>query len=173
MPAYRPCAREYDRISASSCASVPTLPCRPTGPAATEASAPSVTLLRSSFCTPLSFITSSTRSTCSAPAWKPQLPFASCMNTGAPHDSPLRQLITPFPYSPPTTNAAFLTSGATAAQRVRAHRSSGIVGRIACTTFAALARRSASAAEMAPATLDTAATTAIAAKANLFMGHLW
>src|SRR5436309_6515578 len=95
------------------------------------------------------------------------------MNTGAPHDSPLRQLITPFPYSPPTMNAAFLTSGITAAQRVRVHRSSGIVGRIACTTFAALARRNASAAEMAPAALDTVATTAIAAKANLFIGHLW
>src|SRR5262245_17097280 len=68
MPANNPFAREYERISAVSAASVPTLPAAPTGPAATDASAPSVTLFVSNFCTPASFITSRTRSTCSARA---------------------------------------------------------------------------------------------------------
>src|SRR5262245_31545089 len=49
MPANSPFAREYDRISAVSAASVPTCPAAPTGPAATDASAPSVTLFPSSF----------------------------------------------------------------------------------------------------------------------------
>src|SRR5438094_623970 len=68
MPANSPFAREYERISAVSCASVPTLPARPIGPAATDASAPRFTLLFSSFWTPCSFMMRSTRSTCSAPA---------------------------------------------------------------------------------------------------------
>src|SRR5262249_30941303 len=100
IPAKGPFEREYDRISAVSAASVPTAPRRPSGPAATDASAPSVTLFLSSLSTPDSFITSITRSTCSAPAWNPQLPFASCMNRGALHVSPERQLLTPLPYSP-------------------------------------------------------------------------
>src|SRR5262245_9022090 len=48
-PANNPLAREYDTISAVIAASVPTLPAAPTGPAATDASTPRLTLLRSSF----------------------------------------------------------------------------------------------------------------------------
>src|SRR6266545_3802094 len=94
------------------------------------------------------------------------------MNTGAPHASSVRQLITPLPYSPPMMNAAFLSSGITAAQRARAQYSSGMVGRSACTTFAAVVSRNASLAEMAPLALEVAATRTIAAKANFFMEHL-
>ena len=119
IPANSPFAREYARISAVSDTSVLTCPCRPTGPAATDASAPRLTLFFSSFCTPLSFITSITTSISSAPAWNPQLPLASWRKTGALHPSPARQLITPFPYSPPKMRAAFLRSGITATQRAR------------------------------------------------------
>src|SRR5262249_53662909 len=54
-PANRPLEREYDRISAVMTASVLNPPRRPTGPAATEASAPRLTLFLSSFWTPDSF----------------------------------------------------------------------------------------------------------------------
>ena len=44
MPAKSPFVREYDSISAVILASVPAPAVRPTGPAATDASAPRVTL---------------------------------------------------------------------------------------------------------------------------------
>src|SRR4051812_49957355 len=50
MPANTPVAREYARISAVSNASVLTCPCRPTGPAAIDASVPRLTWFFSIFC---------------------------------------------------------------------------------------------------------------------------
>src|SRR5256885_15354709 len=51
LPANRPREREYERISAVMAASVAATARRPTGPAETDASAPSVVLFSSSFCT--------------------------------------------------------------------------------------------------------------------------
>ena len=84
---------------------------RPTGPAATDASAPSETLLLSIFVAASRFITSSTRSISLAPAWNPQLPFSSSMNTGELQPLAVRQLITPLPYSPPNDERGFLHIG--------------------------------------------------------------
>src|ERR1041385_9218496 len=61
VPADSPAAGGWDSISADGCASVAALALRAPGPAAIDASPPSVTLLRSSFSTPLRFITTSTK----------------------------------------------------------------------------------------------------------------
>ena len=126
-PANNPCVREYDRISAFICASVAARASRPTGPPAIDASAPSVTLLRSIFSMPLAFITSSTRSIDCAPICSPQLPLPTCMNTGALHSPLWRQLINPLPYSPPMTNAAFFRPGTTITHSALSHSSCGHV----------------------------------------------
>jgi hypothetical protein len=68
-------------------------------------------LLRSIFCVPRSFITSSTRSIDCAPDLNPQLPLPTCMKIGALQPPLRRQLISPLPYSPPITNAAFFRPG--------------------------------------------------------------
>ena len=125
MPAKTPCVREYDRISAFNCASVAARASRPTGPAATDASAPSDTRFFSSLSTPRSFMTSMTRSMDCAPNCRPQLPLPSRMNIGALQAPSRRQLINPLPYSPPTMNAAFLRPGTTMTQAALSHRSSG------------------------------------------------
>ena len=74
---------------------------RPFGPAAADASAPSLTLLLSTDCEPRSFITRSTKSVASPPSWKPMLPPSSAIMTGDPqapsNAAPLRQVITPRP----------------------------------------------------------------------------
>ena len=56
-----------NKVTLGAEASVAARASRPTGPPATDASAPSVTLLRNIFCVPRSFITSSTRSIDCAP----------------------------------------------------------------------------------------------------------
>src|SRR5499427_3948216 len=48
------------------------------------------------------------------------------MKTGALQSVPVRQLITPEPYSPPTTNAAFFIDGITATHSALPQSSSGI-----------------------------------------------
>src|SRR3954447_15467869 len=48
------------------------------------------------------------------------------MNTGALQSFAVRQLITPEPYSPPTTNAAFFIDGMTATHCALLHSSSGM-----------------------------------------------
>jgi hypothetical protein len=73
-PANSPWDRDHDRISACICASVWAVAVRPTGPAATEPSAPRVNLLESSFSAPRAFITSMIRSVSEPPIWKPTLP---------------------------------------------------------------------------------------------------
>src|SRR5436190_3125291 len=169
MPAKSPCAREYERISAVSNASVPTWPWRPIGPAATDASAPRFTLFCSIFCAPDSFITSSTTSTCSAPAWNPRLPLASCMKTGALHWSPARQLMTPLPYSPPMMNAAFFSSGMTTTQRARVQYSGGTWPRISCMARVAALSRAVSAGVIAAVAPVAPASTTVATTMNRYM----
>ena len=83
IPANRPRARGSESISAVNCASVAAAPLRPTGPAATDASAPSVSLSCKSRSIPCSFMTSRTRSVDSAPICTPKLPFSTFRNTGA------------------------------------------------------------------------------------------
>src|SRR5262245_12837255 len=62
------------------------------------------------------------------------------MNTGLLQPADARQLITPDPYSPPTTSAAFFTDGMTATHWARFHSSSGTplsgVSRSSVTTVA-------------------------------------
>src|SRR5215471_14738757 len=48
------------------------------------------------------------------------------MNTGALQLVPVRQLMTPLPYSPPTTNAPFLIDGITMTHCALFQRSSGM-----------------------------------------------
>src|SRR5204863_57796 len=69
MPANTPFDREYASICAVSCASVAADVVRPIGPAAIDASAPSVTLLPSSLSAPPRFMTTSTRSVDDAATW--------------------------------------------------------------------------------------------------------
>src|SRR5437868_10085889 len=140
MPANTPCAREYDSTSALRLPLVLAPAERPTGPAAIDASAPSDTLLFSIFPAASRFMTSRTRSISSAPAWKPQLPFSRRMKTGALQLLPLRQLITPRPYSPPKMKAAFFIPGMTTTHWARFQYSSGMpsdCARNAVTTPAA------------------------------------
>src|ERR1019366_6645262 len=106
--------------------SVPAEACRPTGPAAAEASPLSSNLLDSNPCTPLSFMNSTTRSTDSAPAWNPKLPPPIEMNAGALQPWAVRQVTTPRPCSPPTMNAPFAMSGTTAIHLASLSTSSGM-----------------------------------------------
>src|SRR5437867_865165 len=151
IPANSPLLREYD----STVARLPVVladAARPTGPAATDASAPSDTLLFSIVLAASRFVTRSTRSISVAPAWNPQLPFSSSMNTGELQPLAVRQLITPLPYSPPTMNAAFFMSGMTMTQEAFCQRSSGTpfsAPRSAVTTDAASLSRFCSAVESA------------------------
>jgi len=100
-PANSPCALEYDRISAFRTMSVAAAASRPTGPAATDASPPSFTLLDITERAPESFITNSTKSVACPPIWKPTLPASSANIAGALHEPensrPLRQVISPRP----------------------------------------------------------------------------
>src|ERR1022692_2961801 len=100
-PANSPCALEYDRISAFITISVAAAASRPTGPAATDASPPSFTLLDITEFAPDSFITSSTKSVACPPIWKPKLPASSANIAGALHgpekSRPLRHVINPRP----------------------------------------------------------------------------
>src|SRR5215471_15048586 len=115
IPAKTPRARDQERISAFITTSVSALVVRPTGPAATEASAPSLTLLDITDLAPASFITSRTKSVASPPIWSPKLPPSSANIAGALQGprrlAPVRQVITPRPYSAPTMKAAFFTEG--------------------------------------------------------------
>src|SRR6185369_8316772 len=88
---------------------------------------------------------------------------------GALQSAPLRQLRTPFPYSPPTMKAAFLTDGITATQCAFSHNSCGMslsgAAWISLRTVADSARRLASPstlpAHAVVATADASATIAI------------
>src|SRR4030042_2049236 len=100
---------------------------RPTGPAATPASAPRVyfpfmmpSMLRGGLKT-------STRSVDSAPICQPLLPLNREMNTGLLHvPSVPRPPRTPRPYCPPTTNPTLMTPGTMAIPLASASRAGGI-----------------------------------------------
>src|SRR5215468_4102773 len=114
-PPKTPRARDQERISAFKTMSVSAEVVRPTGPAAAEASAPNLTLLDKTDSAPLSFMTKRTKSVASPPICKPTLPPSKANIAGALHGpcrfSPVLQVMTPRPYSPPTINPAFLTDG--------------------------------------------------------------
>jgi len=97
MPAKAPRAREYVRISERIFQSVLPSAWRPTGPAAAEASAPTLNLLFNSCVMPCWFITSITRSIACPPICKPQLPPSTTNGAGALHWPLLRQVATPRP----------------------------------------------------------------------------
>src|SRR3954471_20736755 len=94
------------------------------------------------------------------------------MKAGALHRSPERQLMTPFPYSPPKMNAAFLRSGITATQRALTQYSGAMLARISCTTCAAAESRAASVDPIAAPPLTAVASTAAAADRTFGMSHL-
>src|SRR5579859_7816220 len=100
-------------MSACICASVWAVAVRPTGPAATEPSAPSVNLLESSLSAPRALITNMIKSVEEPPIWKPTLPPSMRTVPGA--DQPVaflfRQDKYPFPYLPPNTKAAVFRFG--------------------------------------------------------------
>src|SRR5579871_942660 len=87
-PANNPCDRDQERMSACICASVWAVAVRPTGPAATEASAPSVNLLESSLSAPRAFITSMIKSVSDPPIWNPILPPSMRTVPGADQPGP-------------------------------------------------------------------------------------
>jgi hypothetical protein len=72
---------------------------RPTGPAATDASAPILNSLFIRLSSPFVFITTSTRSSAWPPICAPKLPPVSDRNAGAVHVpfSRLRRLMIPLP----------------------------------------------------------------------------
>jgi hypothetical protein len=78
-----PLLRDQERISAFITISVSAEVARPTGPAATEASPPSLTLLVITDFAPFSFITSRTKSVACPPICSPKLPPSSAKNAGA------------------------------------------------------------------------------------------
>src|SRR5580704_14712630 len=113
MPANTPRERDQVRISACSCASVSADDVRPTGPAATDASAPKVNLLASSFFAPGSLFTSMTTSVSEPPIWNPTLPPSTRIAAGADQPTPpgLQHSMNPLPYLAPTMKAPFLRPG--------------------------------------------------------------
>src|SRR3954470_15343610 len=116
-PANSPFAREYESISADISASVAAVAVRPLGPAAAEASAPSLVLLLTSDSTPFLFMMRNTKSVDWPPSCKPMFAPSSAHIDGAPQDpvkfSPPRQVIAPRPKLPPTPIASLYTDGTT------------------------------------------------------------
>src|SRR5581483_3667266 len=87
--------------------------CRPTGPAAPDASAPILNLLVRRASMPFLLMTSMTKSMASPPICKPQLPPVKSIGAGALHPLGVRHVATPFPCSPPKTNAILTMDGIT------------------------------------------------------------
>ena len=114
-PANKPLAREYEYTCAVSPISVAAELCRPTGPAATEASAPRVTLpptMPSMLCFE---VKTSTTSVDCTPTWKPKLPPVRLMKIGLLHAPvSLRTTSTPLPRRPPMPRPTLMTEGMTA-----------------------------------------------------------
>src|SRR6202521_1609120 len=113
MPANNPRERDQVRISAVKRASVSACVERPTGPAATVASPPSVNFVESNRSTPLSFMISMKTSISDPPIWNPTLPPSTRTAPGADQPTPpfLRQETKPLPYLAPMMKAPFLRSG--------------------------------------------------------------
>src|SRR3954468_13829427 len=112
-PANNPLAREYERISADINESVAAVAVRPFGPAAAEASAPSLVLLFTSDSTPFLFIMRNTKSVAWPPSCNPMFAPSRAYIAGAPHApvkfSPPRHVIAPRPKLPPTPIATLYT----------------------------------------------------------------
>ena len=126
-PANSPRARDHDQISAFSWPSVAAAALRPTGPAATPASAPRVNLPLTTSSRLRSLRNTSTTSADCTPAWKPTLPPVRVTNTGldqAP-SVPFTD-IRPWPRRPPSTRPALIVSGTTRIARASSSSLSGI-----------------------------------------------
>jgi len=107
--------------------SVAALVCRPTGPAATEALAPSVSLPLAMPSTPLRVLKTRMTSVESMPPCQPRLPPVSLMNAGLLHElSSCRTTRTPLPCRAPSPKAARTTPGMTATAYARDNRLGGI-----------------------------------------------
>src|SRR4030095_10332305 len=101
---------------------------RPTGPAATDASAPSVTLPSAMPSTLLRDISTNTTSVDCTPHWNPTLTPASVMNTGSLHDpSRLRTAKSPLPPRAPMISAPLITRGTTTTPYARSINQVGII----------------------------------------------
>src|ERR1700733_3540436 len=146
MPAKMPRAREYVSTSAFIFQSVSAAASAPTGPAAAEASAPSLNLLASRCCIPWSLVTIITRSTAWPPSCSPQLPPVIVIGAGALHvPLSVRHVATPLPWLPPKPTAIFTMEGTTAMHFASFITLSGIalsgVAIISFKTLAALSSR--------------------------------
>src|SRR5260370_35214060 len=104
---------------------------RPLGPAATEASPPSFTLLFSNDIAPLGFTTRSTKSVPCTPIWNPRLAPSQAYNAGGPHGpvkfEPPRQVMAPRPQLSPHPNARFLPDGMTMTHSAQSSQYLGII----------------------------------------------
>ena len=142
---------------------------RPTGPAATVASPPSVNLVDSRRSMPFLSITSITISLSLPPIWKPTLPASAFTAAGADHPLAVRHDAKPRPYSPPTMNAPDLSEGMTMTHWAFFSRSAGISLSAAfdrlLSVSTASASRSGVSAHATPGRICTRAAQAIAINA--------
>lgn len=127
MPANRPRARDHDQISALSWPSVAAAAVRPTGPAATLASPPRVSLPLTIESRPRAPRNTSTMSEDCTPAWKPTLPPVSLMKLGLDQvPSGFFTDTRPWPRRPPNTRPTLSVSGTTTIARASSNSLSGI-----------------------------------------------
>src|SRR3954469_7548478 len=114
-PANNPLLREYEYTSALKSWSVLADADRPTGPAATDASPPSVSLPSAMPSTPRLVVNTSTRSVDCTPSCQPTLPpvMDTMMGSEKRPSSP-RTTSAPLPRRPPTTALTLTTFGMTA-----------------------------------------------------------
>ena len=96
------------------------------GPAATEASAPSVNLFDSRRSTPRLFMIARTTSISAPPIWNPTLPPSIRMPAGADQPVPVRHDTNPRPNLAPTTKAPFFRPGTIAMHSAFFSRSAGM-----------------------------------------------
>src|SRR5690349_19874376 len=101
-------------------------PERPTGPAATEAPAPTLKWPNMSWSMPCWFITIITRSLLWPPICQPMLPPEMSNGAGALHPELVRQEASPLPCSPPTMNAPLIMWGITAMHLAPVRTESGM-----------------------------------------------
>src|SRR5690348_322026 len=106
-------------------------PERPTGPAATDAPAPTLKWPDISWSMPSWFMTIITRSLLWPPICQPMLPPEISNGAGALHPELVWQVARPLPCSPPTMNAPLIMCGITAMHLAPRKTASGMPG-IAC-----------------------------------------
>src|SRR4030095_7098577 len=109
----------------------------------------------------------------------PQFPPEIVMNAGALQPLAVRQVATPFPPLPPTTNPPLTMCGTTATHLACSNTSSGIplsgIPIISCITWVALSRRSVASSRADPAQHSVPRLNIATKNITFFMGqpHFW